>query len=271
MKPREAGATLNVKLRIGDERIKLAQLKELSTQLQRALSAVASDLADSTTPGIEFEIVAAGVGSLSLALTAVAEEGSNIDPEKVLSTFTEDLAHIRRQSYRPDLTAGLTKHYRVLVTCLGSVGAVVEYGHGPDLVVVDESFRKGFEVALKERVAEDVSVVGYLDAINAHRAPYTFYLYPKLEDIDRVECRFPARMLESVAGLLKQTVKVEGTGHFAPVGIYPLRIEVAHEPRSLAWDPGVLRTLVGSLALVPDGMSASDYLQRNREAAGLAD
>lgn len=271
MKDREAGATLDVRVRIGEARVKLAQLKELSTQLQRTLAAVASDLADSTTPGVDFEIVDAGVGSLSLALRAVAEEGATVEPERVISTFTEDLAHIRQQSYRPDLTTGLTKHYRALVTCLGPVGAVVEYVHGPERVVVDESFRKGFEVALKERIAEDVSVVGYLDAVNAHRAPYTFYLYPKLEDIERVECRFPAEMLQSVAGLLKQTVKVEGTGHFAPVGIYPLRIEVDREPRSLTWDPGVLRSFVGNLALVPDGMSLSDYLQRNREAAGFAD
>jgi hypothetical protein len=271
MKPRGADATLDVKLRIGDGAVKLAQLKELSAQLQRTLAAVASHLADSLTPGIDFEIIEAEIGSLSLGLRAVAEEDATLEPERVIATFTEDLAHIRQQQYRPDLTTGLTKHYRALVTCLGGMGAVVEYSRGSERVVVDDAFRRGFEVALKERVAEDVSVVGYLDAVNAHRAPYTFYLYPKLEDIERIECRFAAEMLPAVAALLKKTVKVEGTGHFAPVGIYPLRLEVDREPRALEWDPGVLRSMVGKLALVPEGASIGDYLQRNREAAGLAD
>lgn len=50
-----------------------------------------------------------------------------------------------------------------------------------------------------------------------------------------------------------------------------LRIDVNREPRTLTWDPAVLRSFVGKLALVPEGVSASDYLQRNREAAGFAD
>ena len=170
-----------------------------------------------------------------------------------------------------DLTPGLTRHYRALVTSLKDVGAVVEYVHGRDHVVVDDAFRRGFEVALKERVAEDVSLVGHLDAVNAHRAPFTFYVYPKLEEGDRVECHFQPEMLQLVAELLKKTVRVAGTGYFAPVGIYPLRMEVREAPRALAWDPSILRSYVGTLRLVPKGMSVSDYLEANRKAAGFAD
>lgn len=267
----DRAATLDVKLQVGQGAVKLSQLKELSTQLQRTLCALASHLADSASPGIDFEIVQAAVGSLSLELRAVADESATIEPERVIATFAEDLTRIRRQSYRPDLTTGLTKHYRALVTSLRGVGAVVEYVTDGQRVVVDESFRQGFEIALKERIAQDVAVVGYLDAVNAHREPFTFYLYPKLEDIDRVECRFPAELLAAVAGLLKKTVKVEGTGHFAPVGIYPLRIDVNHEPRQMTWDGAVLRSFVRGLDLVPQRVSLADYLQRNREAAGLAD
>lgn len=271
MKPRGADATLDVKLRVGEGAVKLAQLKDLSRQLQRVLASVASHLAHSPASGIDFEIVEAQVGSLSLGLRAVAEEGATLDPALVISTFTEDLAHIRQQDYRADLTTGLTKNYRALVKCLSGVDTIVEYGHGSERVVVDDAFRRGFEIALKERIAEDVAVVGYLDAVNAHKAPYAFYLYPKLEDVERIECRFAAEMLDAVAAHLKRTVKVEGRGHFAPVGIYPLRIDVEREPSALRWDPGVLRSMVGSLSLVPEGASAGDYLQRNREAAGLAD
>lgn len=262
---------LEVKLRIGEGRVKLVELKELTDRLQRTLAALASHLADSPTPGIDFEIVEAAVGSLSLGLRAVAEEGAPVDPERVLATFTADLADIREQSYRPDLTPGLTKHYRSLVACLAAGGAVVEYTHAGHHIVVDDAFRKGFEVALKERVAEDVSVVGHLDAINAHKAPFTFYLYPKLEEADRVECRFAADMLEEIAKLLKKSVKVEGTGHFAPVGIYPLRIDVYRAPSVLSWDPAILRSYMGKLSLVPKGMTASEYIESNRKAAGLAD
>jgi hypothetical protein len=264
-------ASLDVKVRVGEGKVKLGQLRELADRLQKALTALASQLAESTTPGIDFEIVQAAVGSLSLGLKAVARQGARVDPEHVVATFTADLANIRKQSYRSDLTTGLTRHYRALVTSLKDSAAIVEYAHGRDRVVVDDAFRTGFEVALKERVAEDVSVVGYLDAVNAHKTPFVFYLYPKLEEGDRVECRFRADMLETVAGLLKHTVKATGTGYFAPVGIYPLRIEVSQAPLALAWDPSVLRSYVGKIKLVPPGMSASDYLQRNREAAGVGD
>jgi hypothetical protein len=264
-------ASLDVKLRIGDRRVKLTQLKELTDRLQRTLAALASQLAAGAPAGVDFEIVQAAVGSFSLGLVAVAEDGAAVEPERVVSTFTSDLSDIRKQSYRADLTPGLTRHYRALVTYLKDLDAVVEYAHGRDHVVVDDTFRKGFDVALKERIAEGVSVVGHLDAVNAHKAPFTFYLYPKLEEADRVECHFPPEMLRLIAELLKKTVRVAGTGHFAPVGIYPLRIEVREAPRALAWDPSILRSYVGALSLLPEGMSVGDYLERNRKAAGLAD
>lgn len=267
----QGSATLDVELQIGGAPVRLAHLRELSAQLHRTLAAVANHLADNAILGIDFEIVQVGVGSLSLVIRAIAEAGATVRPEVVISTFADDLIHIREQAYRADLTTGLTRQYRNLVTCLASAGAVVAYGHGAQHVVVDAGFRQGFEAALKERVAENTSVVGYLDAVNAHKPPYTFYLYPKLEELERIECRFPIELLGKVAALLKQTVRVEGTGHFAPVGIYPLRVEVEREPRPLTWDPAVLRSFVGKLALVPEGMRVDAYLQRNREAAGFAD
>ena len=104
--------SLDVTLRIGEGAVKLVQLKELTEKLQRALGALASQLAGGPASGIDFEIVEASVGSLSLGLRAVAAEGAAVEPAHVLSTFTTDLAHIREQSYRPDLTPGLTRHYR---------------------------------------------------------------------------------------------------------------------------------------------------------------
>ena len=100
---------------------------------------MASHLADTVKQGIDFKIVTAEVGSLSRP-RAVAEEGATIEPERVIATFTNDLAHIRLQSYRPDLTTGLAKDYRALVACLGAVHAVVECEYGKERVVVDDVF-----------------------------------------------------------------------------------------------------------------------------------
>jgi hypothetical protein len=101
-------AALEVKPRVGEGAVKLGQLKELTDNLQHTLLALASQLAGTPRLGIEFEIVEAAVGSLSLGLRAVAEEGATIDPERVVTTFTADLRDIREQSYRTDRTTGLT-------------------------------------------------------------------------------------------------------------------------------------------------------------------
>lgn len=261
--------SLDVQVSIGERAVKLFHLRKLTDRLQRALRALASELAGSAAPGVEFEIVKASVGSLTLGLRAVAEEASLVQPQLVLATFALDLAQIHEQSYRPDLTSGLTRHYRALVTCLSEEAAIVEYRYGSRRVVVDQDFRQRFEIALRERVAEDVSVVGFLDAVNVHKVPFTFYLYPKLEGADRIECRFPAEMLQVVAGFLNKTVKVEGTGYFAPVGIYPLRMELRQAPAMLSWDPALLRAYVGKLSLVPKGLAVDEYVQRNREESGF--
>jgi len=106
--------------------------------------------------------------------------------------------------------------------------------------------------------------------VNAHRQPYAFYLYPKLEEADRVECRFGTEMLGDGRGSSEETVKVEGRGTSAR-GDYPC--EWTSEQRRGLWR-GILRscapTSASSLCL-PKGMTASDYLERNRQAAGLAD
>lgn len=157
-----------------------------------------------------------------------------MEPEQIVSTFTADLADIRKQTYRADLTPGLTRHYRALVTSLKDVGAVVEYTHDREHVVVDEAFQRSFEVALKERVVEDVTVTGHLDAVNAHKSPFVFYLYPKLEEADRVECFFPADMLQSIAALLKRTRRaptaVQSARSISRGGIHSWRMTLRMPP-----------------------------------------
>jgi hypothetical protein len=45
-------ASLDVKVQIGERRVKLAQLRELTDRLQRTLAALASQLAGGTPPGM---------------------------------------------------------------------------------------------------------------------------------------------------------------------------------------------------------------------------
>ena len=114
----------------------------------------------------------------------------------------------------------------------------------------------------------DVVVVGNLDAITVHKK-HVFFLYPKLDGAGRIECRFAAEILEQVVNLIQHTVEVSGTGHYGPVGLYPIRLDVSSTPKLLLSDDSTLRSFVGTMNLVPAGMSASQYLARNREAAGL--
>ena len=266
-------AALDVKLRIGEGAVKLGQLRELTDNLQRTLGALASQLADTARPGIDFEIVEAAVGSLSLSLRAVAEEGAAIEPERVVATFTADLAEIRKQHYRADLTPDLTRRYRALVTCFKDMGAVVEYRYGRDHVLVDDAFRQGF----RGRRSEGASGRGRRGRGVPRRGEWTparrigFSCTPSSSERTVWSAGSAWRCWRRSRVFLKKTVKVEGTGHFAPVGIYPLRMDVKTKPRPLTWDPALLRGYVGKLTLVPKGMTASDYLERNREAAGLAD
>lgn len=264
---------LRVRLRPADDYARLADLKEVTQQLQQTLAAVEKGIARDGEAAISYAVVEAEVGSLTLGLQPVAPPDYDIDPTQVVATFAADLVDIRHQTYRSGLTTGLARHYLSLVRALASSGTTVEYEFRDQRVAVDSTFRQGFEVALRERVAEDVTLVGLLQAVNAHQHPFRFNLYPKLPGAEGIECRFPPEMLPAVAELLKSdaVVRVNGTGHFLPIGTYPHRLDVSEEPIPLPFDAELLRSYVHRLLLVPAGLTAAEYLHRNREAAGLAD
>ena len=264
---------LHVRLVAPGQHVKLAELKEVAQQLQQTLSAVETNLAHDGEAAIGYAIVEAEVGSLTLGLQPVAPEGAPVDPSEVVSIFASDLVGIRYQSYRPSLTPGLAKRYLSLVRSLSGSGTAVEYAYRDQQVTVDSSFRQGFEIALRERVAEDVVVTGLLEAVNAHREPFRFSLYPKLPRAEAVDCRFPREMLSAIAELLKlkAIVRVSGRGYFLPIGSYPSRLEVREQPVPMPFDPELLRSYIHRLNLVPAGLTVQEYLRRNREAAGLAE
>jgi len=259
-----------IRLRRDSALLTLAHLNTFGRELQRTLSAVARHLADSDQPGVEFPIVHAEVGSFCLQLQGLAADGT-IDPAQVFDTFLDDVSAIRRHQFRSTMTPGLAGHYRSLVRTFSDSDLLVEYAYKGRDLLVDNAFRAAFEVALRERVVENTVIVGHLDAVSVHRAPFVFKLYPKLDPRSPVECRFPQAILAEVATHLKSLVQVRGVGFFAPVGLLPTRLEVQGSPERLRCDRVALRGYVRKLRLVPAGTTAKQYLSANRERAGFAD
>lgn len=259
---------LHVRLRPQGKHVTLDELREVARNLQRVLTSLGENLCESEHCDIAYEITNASVGSLVLALKPVASDATPIEPTEVLRTFTSDLNDIGDQKFRPTMTTELSREYLALVRTLGGSDSIVEYSFEQNRVHIDPAFRGSFEVALKERVTKDAVVIGSLDAITVHKR-YVFYLYPKLERSGRIECRFPTEMLDHIAGLIEHTVEVRGSGHYGPVGLYPSKIDVSSLPRVLSCDEELLRSSVGKMKLVPKGMTAAQYLVKNREAAGL--
>jgi hypothetical protein len=267
--PRKA---LSLRLDPSSGRVQLFQVRRLVVGVLRTLNSVASDLSQDENHGLNFEVVGSSVASFHLDLLATATEPlPPFDPAVVFETLTDDLASVRLKSFRPDLTGRLLSEYEGLVRSLGSMEASVELRFLDRRVVLDESFRVGFESAVKESVAEEVSVVGFVDAVNAHTQPFAFFLYPKSQTEGRIECRFPDGMRAAVAESLKarDVVRVQGKGMFRPVGLAPYRVDVTAAPERLVCDIERLRRLVGSFSLVPPSGTVEETLQLNRRAAGL--
>ncbi len=269
---KESRELLRVKIQTNDKAVLLGDLKELSYHLQQTLNAVARNLARTDNPNISYEIVEAAMGSLNFALRAVAAKETELDPDESFDVFTSDLENIRLNNYRPAITATLIGYYRSLVRTLSKENAIVQYQYANKIVQIDGNFRESFNVVLKESIAEDITVSGNLDEVNAHKSQFSFNLYPKLGG-ERIMCLFPNEMLSTIADMLKRksVVQATGKGHFAPVGLYPTRLEVLSLPKELPFHPDRLRSYVHAFDLFGPDITAEEYLQRNREAAGIAD
>jgi hypothetical protein len=265
---RTSSGSLNVRLRTPEKRVTLAQVWRLADRFQRALSELASQLAGDSDSQVVFEVTEAKVGSLDLAVRAVALAPVAPDPDTVLATFAEDLDWIRNQRFRPGMTAALLSTYQKLVRDFTTRQETIEISYRDQAVKIDKQYEVSLEVALKEKVASEIVIAGYLDAVLAHKPPFAFYLYPKLDQAHRIECRFPEALRAAVADVLKQrsVVRVSGTGYFGPIGIYPNRIDVDQAPERLAWNPEAFLALLGSLPIVPKGVSVADFLDRSRRA-----
>ncbi len=262
--------SLRVRVAAPDGAVRLRDLREVVGPLQHALSAVAVSIDATSEAEANFAITEAHTGSLALRIQPMCEEGSGLRwPTEVFPTVAADLDGIRRREYRTSLDLDVLRSYLKLVRALGARDATVEYQFRDRTIVVDGGFRSAFEIALREREVADVSFSGSLDAISAHQEPFRFHLYPKLETSGRIECRFSRDLLPVVAKLLKRVVEVRGTAYYAPVGLFPLRMELTAPPIARDFDPVALRRFVRGVDLLPRGMSPAAFIARNRRAAGL--
>jgi hypothetical protein len=246
--------------------VTLGQVWRLTDRFQRALSGLADQLAGGADSHIDFEVTEAEVGSFNLAVRAAAHAPTAPDPDMVLATFADDLDRIRNRSFRPGMTAGLLSTYQRLVRDFAARSEVIEVSYRDHAVRIDQNYGISLEAALKEKVAAEITIAGYLDAVLAHKPPFSFYLYPKLDQSHRIDCRFPQALRPAIADVLKErtVALVSGTGYFGPVGIYPNRIDVAKAPERLDWDAHALLAMLGKLPIVPRGVTIAEFLRRKR-------
>ena len=267
----EMTATLGLTLRSGDQPVLLGDLKNAIEELQGAISELAANLSRKEGAKVDFEIIGAEIGSLSLTLKPVPDPSLHIEAPQLLQVFTKDLDDIRQHKFRDDISGPLTERYRGFVRGIGRRKLTAEIVFEDRPILIDETFSRSFEAAFKERVSMEAELVGHLDAIRAHYEPFVFYLYPKLSGFGKIECRFPLTMLEQVRPMLKNLVRVKGTATYGPIGLYPSRVEITEAPSIATFSKDWLLSQIGTFNQLRQNETVTDLLIRNREAAGFAE
>ena len=250
---------------------KLFELKVLADQVQRTLDAVARNLAKDPKAKVDADVSGATIGSLHLMIQPAIADSFAVNPDQICRTLIEDINNVEHQRYRPDMTLALLQQYKALVNMFRNSHIQVQLSHGIDDVTIDDDFRSMFRASTKEKIANKVDIIGRIEALNIHSIPYEMKLFPATPDTDYIPCRFENELLDTIADLIKNKslVRVTGTGYYAPVGIYPLRLELTSAPAPLLFDLDQLRSYARNVNLVPAGMSATEFLTANRKAAGL--
>lgn len=271
MSDKRSKLPLNIYLKPTQPYAKLSHLKDIGSQLQKTLNAVARNLTDNKDAYVDGDITEAVIGSLSLTLQTSVPSFVNVDPDTVCGTFLRDILDVRSQRFRPDMTPTLLQQYKTLINTLKSSHVEVKYRYADLEILIDDNFRRGFESASKERQAYDIEIVGRIEALNIHVEPHQFKLYPKYPNAEGILCQFSSVLLDPIADVLKrkEIVRVTGTGHFSPVGLYPLRIQLTKVPEPLTFNAEKLRSSIRQMDLVPLGMTPDEYLQSNRRATGF--
>lgn len=253
--------------------VKLSHLYKIGGQVQKTLNAVARNLSSNENAYVDAEIVEARIGSLELSLHPSVPDIYAITSQRVCFTLVKDLLAVPRQQFRADMTPALVQQYHALTKCLKDAHIKIRLRYHDAEALIDDAFRAGVEVAVQEKEAGTVEVIGRIEAINIHQERNRFFLYPKQPGSERVECRFDSLLHSEVSEALKRKefVKITGIGYYAPVGIYPQRIELTRSPEPIVYRLDVLKKAIRSLDLVPSGMGAVEYVAMKRMEAGLGE
>ncbi|MFN7019476.1 MAG: hypothetical protein ACK4RG_09465 [Fimbriimonadales bacterium] len=249
-------------IQIGEsgKHIGLRDLERVTHHLQNALRALASEQ-DERRMRTDFEIVEASVGSLQISIVPTDK---SVDADWLFNQFVEDVQHLTQARFRPTMFSQTLAEYQDLFE---AIRTTLSCKYQSRQARIDESARQLLKQNVIRTVAYDVCLVGRIESVNIHTNPYTCNFYTKLEPRQRVRCIVPEGMLHPVADALKveSLVEIIGNAEYGPVGIYPLRFTLTHPPKTVQPNMEFLRRVVRSLDLVPEGISAMEYLQRLRD------
>ncbi|MCS7301412.1 MAG: hypothetical protein NZ556_07655 [Fimbriimonadales bacterium] len=256
-----------LRIRIGEQgkHVGLRDLQRITQHLQSALNALASEREEQRVK-TDFEIIDASVGSMMLAILPV---NGHIDSHWLFTQFLDDLENLTKARFRPTMFSQTLAEYRDL---FATTTTIVFYEYREQSVRVDQSARELLEQQIVRTIAYNIKMIGKIESVNIHSSPYSCNFYTKLEPRQRVRCVVPKQLLPAVADALKseQLVEVIGDAEYGPVGLYPLRLTLTHAPEPVQPDLQLLRSVVRSLDIIPEGVSVVEYLERLRDSHAQA-
>jgi uncharacterized membrane protein len=256
---------LTVRLGRPGEAVDLVLFEQLAERLRSAFREIVREHSRHERPQVRLLIRDAQKGSIVLMVEPQLEGADVQDVSQIARTLIEDINALGQQRARPDMAANLFGHYREMVRIAEQAGGL-EMGFDGSKTIVGPGEQIAFQTAVREQPEAGVEIVGTIETVNIHGRPWTFGLYTKL-DRQRVECRFPDSMLETILRLMdaRTLVCVQGEGRFAMAGITPRSLEVTEAPVGLQFVPETLRAYRRSSEIAHEWETASAATMRIRE------
>lgn len=257
---------LTITVGIRGEQVDLNDVSQLANHFCKAIRELAREITGQENPRVDTPVVQVASGSVALTVEPISS-GRDGERLPLAEQVFEDISGIVAQTPRPTMSVDL---YRAYTEVIRAPRNKMTYSvwYAQRSIVVDEQIRQQVRERSEHVCVPHTAVVGTIESVNIHRKPYVFMLYTKVEPRQHIECRFRNDdFLSTVTDILKsrKMAEVRGTAYYAPVGIFPLRMEVEEEPQKLEYAPENLLNYVGRLRIVPEGMTVEEYLQQEWE------
>lgn len=248
------------------QQVDLSDVSQLANRLCKAIRELAREITGQETPHVDIPVVQVASGSVVMSVepTSLGQGGERLP--LAVQVF-EDLSSIIAQAPRPTMSVNLYRAYTEVIRAPRQ-GIVYSVQHGQRCIQINDQIRQQVSEKSEQIRVPHTSIVGTIESVNIHRIPYVFMLYTKVEPRQHVECRFrDDNFLPAVTDILKSRAmaEVRGTAYYAPVGLFPLRIDVEEEPVKLEYSPPDLLRYIGRLRIVPESLTAEEYLQQEWE------